>query len=77
MQRTTTQVPPTHEEPGLPGSEKKLQPRPDYMPRFPGSGRLDGKVAIVTLSVVYSTACLRILRKLGAVCIGYPCCLGV
>ncbi len=48
MAQTTTQVPPTREEPGLPGSEKTLQPRPDYMPRFPGSGRLDGKVAIVT-----------------------------
>ena len=25
-----------------------MHPRPDYAPRFPGSGRLDGKVAIVT-----------------------------
>jgi len=25
-----------------------MAPRPDYQPRFPGSGRLDGKVALVT-----------------------------
>src|SRR5690348_7366473 len=37
-----------HEEPGLPGHESKLDPRPDWEPRYPGSGRLEGKVAIVT-----------------------------
>jgi NAD(P)-dependent dehydrogenase (short-subunit alcohol dehydrogenase family) len=31
-----------------PGSEAEMNPRPDYAPRFTGSGRLDGKVAIVT-----------------------------
>jgi NAD(P)-dependent dehydrogenase (short-subunit alcohol dehydrogenase family) len=36
------------EEPGLPGHESKLDPRPDWEPRYPGSGRLEGKVAIVT-----------------------------
>jgi len=36
------------EEPGLPGHESKLDPRPDWEPRYPGSGRLKGKVAIVT-----------------------------
>jgi NAD(P)-dependent dehydrogenase (short-subunit alcohol dehydrogenase family) len=36
------------EEPGLPGHESKLDPRPDWQPRYPGSGRLEGKVAIVT-----------------------------
>ncbi|WP_299309772.1 SDR family oxidoreductase [uncultured Croceicoccus sp.] len=36
------------EEPGLPGSEAKLDPTPEYMPRYPGSGRLKDKVAIVT-----------------------------
>lgn len=40
--------PPTREEPQLPGNEHELEPRPDYMPRFPGSGRLKNKVAIVT-----------------------------
>ena len=31
-----------------PGREAEMRPRPDYMPRFPGSGRLDGRVAIIT-----------------------------
>jgi NAD(P)-dependent dehydrogenase (short-subunit alcohol dehydrogenase family) len=31
-----------------PGRETEMHPRPDYAPRFPGSGRLDDKVAIVT-----------------------------
>jgi NAD(P)-dependent dehydrogenase (short-subunit alcohol dehydrogenase family) len=32
----------------LPGHESRLDPKPEYEPRFPGSGRLAGKVAIVT-----------------------------
>ena len=36
------------EEPKLPGHETKLSPKPDWEPRYPGSGRLKGKVAIVT-----------------------------
>jgi NAD(P)-dependent dehydrogenase (short-subunit alcohol dehydrogenase family) len=32
----------------LPGHESKLEPRPDWRPRFPGAGRLKGKVALVT-----------------------------
>lgn len=31
-----------------PGLEAELEPKPDYEPRYPGSGRLEGKVAIVT-----------------------------
>jgi NAD(P)-dependent dehydrogenase (short-subunit alcohol dehydrogenase family) len=31
-----------------PGSEAEMHPRPDYTPRYPGSGRLSGKVAIIT-----------------------------
>jgi len=31
-----------------PGLESKMHPRPDYEPRYPGSGRLEGKVAIIT-----------------------------
>jgi NAD(P)-dependent dehydrogenase (short-subunit alcohol dehydrogenase family) len=31
-----------------PGREWKMHPAPEYEPRFPGSGRLQGKVAIVT-----------------------------
>jgi NAD(P)-dependent dehydrogenase (short-subunit alcohol dehydrogenase family) len=37
-----------HEEPRLPGHETRLDPKPDWEPRYPGSGRLAGKVAIVT-----------------------------
>jgi NAD(P)-dependent dehydrogenase (short-subunit alcohol dehydrogenase family) len=31
-----------------PGHESKLEPKPDWQPRYPGSGRLDGKVALIT-----------------------------
>ncbi len=31
-----------------PGHETEMDPKPDYAPRFPGSGRLKGKAAIVT-----------------------------
>ncbi|ESR27301.1 glucose 1-dehydrogenase [Lutibaculum baratangense] len=31
-----------------PGREHEMVPRPDYMPRYPGGGRLKDKVAIVT-----------------------------
>jgi NAD(P)-dependent dehydrogenase (short-subunit alcohol dehydrogenase family) len=40
--------PPTVEEPALPGHESQLEPKPDWQPRYPGSGRLQDKVAIVT-----------------------------
>jgi NAD(P)-dependent dehydrogenase (short-subunit alcohol dehydrogenase family) len=36
-----------HED-GLPGHESTLAPKPEWRPRWPGSGRLAGKVAIVT-----------------------------
>ena len=41
-------VEPTSEEPKLPGHESQLEPKPEWQPRYPGSGRLNGKVAIVT-----------------------------
>jgi NAD(P)-dependent dehydrogenase (short-subunit alcohol dehydrogenase family) len=31
-----------------PGHETEMNPRPDYEPRYPGSGRLQGKVALIT-----------------------------
>jgi NAD(P)-dependent dehydrogenase (short-subunit alcohol dehydrogenase family) len=31
-----------------PGRETEMNPKPNYTPRFPGSGRLTGKVAVVT-----------------------------
>ncbi|MDB5696657.1 MAG: putative oxidoreductase YhdF [Sphingomonas bacterium] len=36
-----------HED-GLPGHESRLHPAPEWRPRYPGSGRLTGKVALVT-----------------------------
>lgn len=48
MDRQTTDfAEPIHED-GLPGHESQLEPKPDWSPRYPGSGRLAGKVAIVT-----------------------------
>jgi len=32
----------------LPGHESQLEPKPEWKPRYPGSGRLDGKVALIT-----------------------------
>jgi len=32
----------------LPGHESRLEPKPDWEPRYPGSGRLNGKVALIT-----------------------------
>jgi hypothetical protein len=31
-----------------PGHESRLEPKPDWEPRYPGSGRLKGKVALIT-----------------------------
>jgi NAD(P)-dependent dehydrogenase (short-subunit alcohol dehydrogenase family) len=41
-------VEPMIHEDALPGHESALEPKPDWQPRYPGSGRLKGKVAIVT-----------------------------
>ena len=38
----------TDEEPRMPGHETALDRKPEWKPRFAGSGRLEGKVAIVT-----------------------------
>jgi NAD(P)-dependent dehydrogenase (short-subunit alcohol dehydrogenase family) len=39
---------PPQEQKKQPGREHKMRPEPDFSPRYPGSGRLEGKVAIVT-----------------------------
>ncbi len=36
-----------HED-GLPGHESRLEPKPDWEPRYKGSNRLQGKVALIT-----------------------------
>jgi len=46
MSKTKTE-PMIHED-RLPGEESKLEPKPDWEPRYAGSGRLKNKVAIVT-----------------------------
>jgi NAD(P)-dependent dehydrogenase (short-subunit alcohol dehydrogenase family) len=45
---TTTETEPMINEDSLPGHESRLEPKPDWTPRYPGSGRLEGKVALVT-----------------------------
>ncbi len=42
------EVDPMIHEDGLPGHESALDRKPRWQPRYPGSGRLAGKVAIVT-----------------------------
>jgi NAD(P)-dependent dehydrogenase (short-subunit alcohol dehydrogenase family) len=41
-------IEPIAEEPRMPGEEHAMDDKPDWEPRYPGSGRLQGKVAIVT-----------------------------
>ncbi|AXB75987.1 glucose 1-dehydrogenase [Novosphingobium sp. P6W] len=43
----TQTIPMIHED-ALPGHESRLEPKPEWQPRYSGSGRLAGKVAIVT-----------------------------
>ena len=43
----TETIPMIHED-ALPGHESELEPKPEWQPRYPGSGRLKGKVAIIT-----------------------------
>jgi len=40
-------LPPQHQD-HQPGRESEMNPRPDFMPRFPGAGRLSGKVAVIS-----------------------------
>lgn len=41
-------VNPPQEQGHQPGRETEMHPKPQYMPKFPGNGRLQGKVAIIT-----------------------------
>ncbi|MFW5634044.1 MAG: SDR family oxidoreductase [Erythrobacter sp.] len=43
-----TFIEPIDEEPDLPGHESALERKPEWQPRYPGSGRMQDKVAIVT-----------------------------
>jgi NAD(P)-dependent dehydrogenase (short-subunit alcohol dehydrogenase family) len=42
-----TTLPPQHQE-RQPGREWQMNPEPDYIPRYAGSGKLQGKVAVIT-----------------------------
>src|SRR6476620_2624116 len=39
--------PPQHQD-HQPGVESKMRPKPDYMPKYPGVGKLKDKVAVIT-----------------------------
>ena len=47
-EHNSTFQPPVDEEPRMPGSEEDMGEQPEWQPRYPGSGRLKDKVAIVT-----------------------------
>ena len=47
MAETKETLPPQHQD-RQPGRESAMTPKPDYAPRFRGSGRLEGKVALIT-----------------------------
>lgn len=44
----TMQTPPPQTQPTQPGKEREMRPRPEFMPRYPGVGRLEGKVALIS-----------------------------
>ncbi|MHA6345474.1 SDR family oxidoreductase [Roseivivax sp. CAU 1761] len=43
----STEFPPQHQD-KMPADEYRMTPEPDYMPRHPGTGKLKGKVALIT-----------------------------
>ena len=45
---TATFIEPVSEEPRMPGHESEMERKPEWQPRYPGSDRMKGKVAIVT-----------------------------
>jgi len=63
-----------HED-ALPGHESQLKPKPDWQPRYPGSGRLKDKVAIITGadSGIGRAVAALFAREGAAVVIAYLC----
>jgi NAD(P)-dependent dehydrogenase (short-subunit alcohol dehydrogenase family) len=47
MSEARAAFPPQHQD-HQPGREHEMRPEPEYQPRYPGSGRLKNKVALVT-----------------------------
>ncbi|MGV8855382.1 MAG: SDR family oxidoreductase [Devosia sp.] len=48
MDSAETAINPPQHQSRQPGLESAMDPKPEFMPRFAGNGRLEGKVAIIT-----------------------------
>ena len=48
MKRRNKQQQPPQKQDRQPGRESEMRPLPEYMPKFPGGGRLKDKVALIT-----------------------------
>jgi len=47
-EKAKKQKQPPQEQQHQPGVESKMRPRPEYLPKYPGAGKLKDKVAIIT-----------------------------
>jgi NAD(P)-dependent dehydrogenase (short-subunit alcohol dehydrogenase family) len=46
--RMNKRLQPAQQQARQPGRESEMRPLPEYLPKFPGAGRLEGKVALIT-----------------------------